>query len=483
MNPQADHEVIDRLDALQRAVAAGGRFFDPYVANRAQDDLRRAQERMRLGIEATVAVLVGGTGSGKSTMFNAITELDFADSGDIRPTTERAAACTFGVDAQALLDYLEVDRDRRIEHASILTAGDDTLDGLVLLDLPDHDSVQLAHSAQVDRLLPMSDLLIWVVDPQKYADQVLHKGFLESLGGRQEAMVVVMNQIDRVPVDQRGVLLQDVRSLLDRDGLSEVPILAASALTGEGIEEIRYALARVGAGQSINTRTAAAELDAIAGRLRDNVGEAEPATEGEAVSDINDRIVRSSGIPSVVESIRVSGESYQAPALVVPEQPANTMVHAIRDAWVAHLRAGLPIVWQEAVTAEVSAADTFRRALGSAIRTTPLPSVSRRPAIAGLVAGIAVVVAALLFAFVGPLPSVLAKVGVIGAGVVAGVIFGWLGRRAVRRGARKAAQAYDEQVKAAVEATTEEHLLAGPRAILEQHRVTREELNSPVFRR
>ncbi|MCI7306540.1 MAG: 50S ribosome-binding GTPase, partial [Trueperella sp.] len=108
MDRQADEEVIGRLKALQSAVGAGGPYFDPYVASRAQDDLRRAQERMRLGLDTTVAVLVGGTGSGKSTMFNAITELDFADSGDIRPTTERAAACTFDVDASELLDYLQV---------------------------------------------------------------------------------------------------------------------------------------------------------------------------------------------------------------------------------------------------------------------------------------------------------------------------------------------------------------------------------------
>lgn len=307
MNAEGSNEVIGRLKALQRAVAAGGRFFDPFVASRAQDDLRRAQERMRLGEETTVAALVGGTGSGKSTMFNAITELNFADSGDIRPTTERAAACTFNVDAESLLNYLEVDQDRRIEHSSILTVGKDNLDGLVLLDLPDHDSVQLAHSAQVERLLPMVDLLVWILDPQKYADQVLHQDFLAELSGRQGAMLVVMNQIDRVPVGERDTILGDLRNLLDKDGLTRVPILAASALTGEGVEQVRARLAEAVEGPSINTRTAAAELDAIAGRLRDNLGEGEPDVAGAPVDDINDRIVRSSGIPSVVEAIGVSG--------------------------------------------------------------------------------------------------------------------------------------------------------------------------------
>ncbi|OCW59893.1 GTPase [Trueperella bernardiae] len=480
MDRQADEEVIGRLKALQRAVGAGGPYFDQFVASRAQDDLRRAQERMRLGLDTTVAVLVGGTGSGKSTMFNAITELDFADSGDIRPTTERAAACTFDVDASELLDYLQVDPDRRIEHSSILTVGNDRLDGLVLLDLPDHDSVALAHSAQVDRLLPMADLLIWIVDPQKYADEVLHKGFFETLGGRQEAMVVVMNQIDRVPADQRATLLGDLRSLLDRDGLTEVPILGASALTGEGVDAVRDLLARAVAGQSFNARTAAAELDAIAGRLRANVGREEPDVDGQAVADINDRIVRSSGIPSVVESIRVSGQSYQASALVVPEQPANTMVHAIRDAWVAHVRTGLPPVWQEAVTSAVSPADRFRRALGAAIRTTPLPDISRTPAFAGLVGGVALAVGAVVFAVLGAMGTGVA-IGVVAGGVVLGLLVAWLGKSAVVRSAARAAAAYERNVREAVGEATEEHLVAGPREILSQHRQTREALDSEVF--
>jgi len=480
MNAEGSNEVIGRLKALQRAVAAGGRFFDPFVASRAQDDLRRAQERMRLGEETTVAALVGGTGSGKSTMFNAITELNFADSGDIRPTTERAAACTFNVDAESLLNYLEVDQDRRIEHSSILTVGKDNLDGLVLLDLPDHDSVQLAHSAQVDRLLPMVDLLVWILDPQKYADQVLHQDFLAELSGRQGAMLVVMNQIDRVPVGERDTILGDLRNLLDKDGLTRVPILAASALTGEGVEQVRARLAEAVEGPSINTRTAAAELDAIAGRLRDNLGEGEPDVAGAPVDDINDRIVRSSGIPSVVEAIGVSGESYQAPALVVPEQPANTMVHAIRDAWVAHTRQGLPEVWQDAVTAKVSTADRFRRELGNAIRTTPLPTISRTPAVVGIVVLVVLILAGIGIALFAPweLPV---RLGLGFAAVAVGVLAVWLGRRAIRAGARKAADAYDQTIRAAVAEVTDEHLVSGPREILEQHRITRTELHSDVF--
>ena len=43
---------------------------------------------------------------------------------------------------------------------------------------------------------PMVDLLVWVVDPQKYADAALHERYLRPLAGHAAAMLVVLNQVD-----------------------------------------------------------------------------------------------------------------------------------------------------------------------------------------------------------------------------------------------------------------------------------------------
>ena len=69
-------------------------------------------------------------------------------------------------------------------------------DGLVLLDLPDFDSVEIAHRVEVDRLVRLVDLLVWVVDPQKYADAALHERYLRPLAGHAAVMLVVLNQVD-----------------------------------------------------------------------------------------------------------------------------------------------------------------------------------------------------------------------------------------------------------------------------------------------
>ena len=49
------------------------------------------------------------------------------------------------------------------------------------MDLPDHDSTEVSHHLEVDRLVELADLLVWVLDPQKYADAALHDRYLAPL--------------------------------------------------------------------------------------------------------------------------------------------------------------------------------------------------------------------------------------------------------------------------------------------------------------
>ena len=95
----------------------------------------------------------------------------------------------------------------------------------MLLDLPDHDSTEVSHHLEVDRLVKLADLLVWVLDPQKYADAAIHDRYLKPLAGHADVMMVVLNHIDTVPEDRRDAMIADVRRLLDQDGLGEVPVL------------------------------------------------------------------------------------------------------------------------------------------------------------------------------------------------------------------------------------------------------------------
>ena len=110
-----------------------------------------------------------------------------------------------------------------------------------------------------------TDLLVWVLDPQKYADAAVHDRFLAPLASHRDVMLVVLNHIDEVAKDGREPMLADVRRLLDDDGLGDVPVLATSARTGEGIAELAPRIGkRVADKAATRTRLAGDIADAAA---------------------------------------------------------------------------------------------------------------------------------------------------------------------------------------------------------------------------
>ncbi|WP_327587707.1 YfjP family GTPase [Nonomuraea sp. NBC_00507] len=228
-----------RLAALLEAASLGeGRLAEQAVSS-ARAVAERAGVRRSLSLDHTVAALAGATGSGKSSLYNALAGEDLAAVGVTRPTTSTAQAALWdGQGSGPLLDWLEIPQ----RHAAASATTPD-MSGLVLLDLPDHDSIRLSHRLEVDRLVEMVDLLVWVVDPQKYADAALHERYLRPLAGHRDVTVVVLNQVDRLPPQAVDRCVRDLRRLLDDDGLEGVPVLAVSARTGTGLAELRSLLA------------------------------------------------------------------------------------------------------------------------------------------------------------------------------------------------------------------------------------------------
>ena len=108
-------------------------------------------------------------------------------------------------------DWLDVPRRHLIPSA------DGPMTNLVLIDLPDHDSTEKTHRMTVDRMVPLVDMLVWVVDPQKYADAALHDGYLKPLAPYADVMVVVLNQSDRLQPDQLTKAMTDPEQLAEAD--------------------------------------------------------------------------------------------------------------------------------------------------------------------------------------------------------------------------------------------------------------------------
>ncbi len=274
-----DTPLTDRLAALREAVElADGRLELPEV-ERARALLAKAGARAALG-DATVVALAGATGSGKSTLFNALSGAEVSTPGVRRPTTGVAHATVWGPEdqdsvtgADRLLDWLQVPRRHR--HPP-----EPALDGLVLLDLPDHDSVRQEHRLEVDRLVELVDVLVWVLDPEKYADAAVHDRYLVPLAGHAGVLLVVLNQVDRLDPAAAASCLADLRALLDREGLERTPLMAASGRTGLGVGELRGELAQRVAARRAATDRLTADVRGAAAALATHCP-ADGATAGE----------------------------------------------------------------------------------------------------------------------------------------------------------------------------------------------------------
>jgi energy-coupling factor transporter ATP-binding protein EcfA2 len=459
-----------RLNALARlvqigSVRGGPDGFDPDLIEDAVDLIGRAGERLRLSGAHTVVTLAGGTGSGKSSLFNAMAGANFSPVGVIRPTTSEPYACVWGMaGAGPLLDWVGIQLRHRYARASALGQGEEDLTGLLLLDLPDHDSVTAGSSHEVDRLVGLADLMIWVVDPQKYADAAVHHRYLVRFAAHSAVTIVLLNQSDLLSPEQSEECVADLRRLLDSEGLHDARVLATSAATGTGLGELRNVLieavaARRAAGQRIE-----ADVDTLAGRFEAYAAGGEAIVPKAAAAALTDALGHGAGITAAGDALqharefrageyigwpvasladKLSGRGRLAQTELgslagglgslatgtVDAQPAE--IDNALTVFGSEASLGLPPPWSRTVySAARSRADAISGALGSAIAAA-LPGGDDVPAwwrlvrawhwllIAAAVAGLGWLGAILASGPLGMLPWVA-------VGIVALLLLGWL---------------------------------------------------------
>ncbi|WP_241253237.1 YfjP family GTPase [Streptomyces sp. W1SF4] len=272
LSPEAQ-ALRTRLDALRQLVGLSRTRLDGKTLAEAGRVLDEAAARRGLSPQHTVVAIAGATGSGKSTLFNSLAGVQISETGLRRPTTAAPIACSWSDGAAGLLDRLEI--PGRLRRRPRETPEAEALRGMVLVDLPDLDSALGAHREHVDRVLALVDAVVWVVDPEKYADAVLHERYLRPLAGHAEVTFVVLNQVDRLPGDAADLVLDDLRRLLDDDGIAlgehgepGATVLGLSALTGEGVGELRELLGQFTQEKGAATRRISADVDQAALRLR-----------------------------------------------------------------------------------------------------------------------------------------------------------------------------------------------------------------------
>lgn len=215
------------FDASELVIGAG----ETQLSNQALGDARRQLNdiRNRLGYlgRTLVVALSGGTGSGKSSLLNAIAGAPVASVSRLRPHTDEPMAWIPGDADDAISDLLDtLGIEKAVQH--------DTLPGIALIDLPDMDSVRTSHRDVVERLIPKVDALLWVLDPQKYRDPLLHDEFLTQMTMYSPETIVVLNKIDTMTSDDVAAVTDDVVRALREDGYEEPPVFAVAAAPAVG---------------------------------------------------------------------------------------------------------------------------------------------------------------------------------------------------------------------------------------------------------
>lgn len=292
--------VIEQLDTLAEVLGQVQGRIPADVEAATRNLLAHASRRLAAGPQTTVA-LAGATGSGKSSLFNALSGTRLAEQGARRPTTSQTLAVSFSATNPVLLDLLGV--ERRHEAGPPLVE----LTDLVLLDLPDHDSTVGAHRDEVDRMVGLVDQFIWVLDPQKYADAAIHQRYLRPLARHRDVITVVLNQADLLTAAQLGQCLEHIRHLLDADGLTSVPLIATSAVTGKGIDELRERIGALTVGKRAAAERLAADVAVAAGRLDAAVGHGHTGKVGkDSIARLNAQLAAAAGVPIVVDAVRSS---------------------------------------------------------------------------------------------------------------------------------------------------------------------------------
>ncbi len=263
---------LDGIFEQREAAAAAVRQIDDYIRPRLAD------------LDAPLLAVVGGsTGSGKSTIVNALLGVATTRVGVIRPTTRQPILVHSPVDAgwfasDRILPGLARVRGRVSAPGTAASAAGDTPEAariselmlleheavprsLAIIDAPDIDSVADENRALAAQLLAAADLWLFVTTANRYADAVPWR-LLEGAAARQITVGVVLNRVPPGAVDE---VLPDLRTMLADRGLADAPVftideqpldelgmLPATAVDGprawlEGIAGDRASRARIAA--------------------------------------------------------------------------------------------------------------------------------------------------------------------------------------------------------------------------------------------
>jgi len=322
--------------SLQAAIDTGGSQLPTAPVAKATSIVTKVGERTALVGGHTVVALAGATGSGKSSLFNQLVGTDVATVGARRPTTSTPTAGVWGDEpAGPLLDWLGVSTRHHVETDTGLAGTVGSLEGLVLLDLPDFDSRETANRVEAERVLELVDVFVWVTDPQKYADARLHDDYVSALATHDAVTIVVLNQVDRLSDSEIEECVADLTRLMARDGIAKATVIPTSARTGRGLDVLGQRLSNAVSGSNAARARLAADVRQSAAALRPAVADTEPTIKAKGEGELVDALARAAGVPVVVRAVE---RDYSMQAVTHTGWPMTRWVQKLKPKPLRRLR-------------------------------------------------------------------------------------------------------------------------------------------------
>lgn len=221
--PAAQRQALEAW--AERAIEAGWLSSDARLALsgttiNSPDDLFERNNR------PLVAGLFGGTGVGKSTLLNRLAGEGVARASAERPTSRDITLYVHrSISVDKLPDTFPMERMRTSLH------NNEQYRDVLFIDMPDFDSVESANRDLVDLWLPHLDVVLYVVNPERYRDDQGWRLLLQH--AREHAWLFVMNHWDRADSAQ----LEDFRHQLGGAGLENPLIFKTDSSTAQAVDD------------------------------------------------------------------------------------------------------------------------------------------------------------------------------------------------------------------------------------------------------
>jgi hypothetical protein len=279
MGSRALDKPLESLDAKVIALRPQSGMFAPAVDRWRADAAAALFHLRRKNPSPMIVCILGGTGTGKSTVVNRLLEANLSAASFRRTFTAGPVAIAANATSvpndwlglpHSVASPADLPAKGQGDSLVIIEAKHEILDRAILVDTPDLDGDQPVHHAQADRVFRWAEAVVFLVSPEKYQMTELLPYYRLA---RRYALpaIFVMNKCETPE------MLEDYRKLVSADGDVPLFVLARDDAAYEppaqaNLQSLRNAISAIVPMEEPQRESGmAVRVSDLLGRLRDQI--------------------------------------------------------------------------------------------------------------------------------------------------------------------------------------------------------------------